>query len=120
MASRHTRGTSIGEYFPFEVHAAASQVRLPITQTSTTPILDYGHGVYLGSIVINDYGTAGSWNLIVYNGNPTAGGVIAANIKPTTNVTLDMNCVLDQGLYYTVTAGTGTFSATLNVLPAAV
>lgn len=121
MASRHVRGTSVGEYIPFEVHAAIAATRLPTTQQANgTPALDLGHGVYLGSVVINDYGTAGTWNLVISNGNPGSGGVTVANIKPTTNVTLDMNCVLDQGLWYAVTAGTGTFSVTLNVLPAAV
>lgn len=96
-------------------------VRLPIVPTASFPALDRGKGVFLGTVCINDFGTAGTWVLNVYNGlgGAAGGGANICAIKPNTNVTLDMNNVLDYGLFYALAAGTGTVSITLNVLPVA-
>lgn len=100
---------------------STSLVRLPITPTAAYAILDRGKGVFLGTVCVNDFGTAATWVLNIYNGlgGAQGGGANICAIKPNTNVTLDMNNALDYGLFYTVTAGTGTVSFTLNVLPVA-
>jgi hypothetical protein len=132
MASRHPRSISIGEYIPLHISTTANNpianTRVPTTQTSTNPALDYGHGVFVGTLTVNDFGYSSGvpttpFTLTLFSGNPGTGGTAFASIKPTTNVTLDLNCIIDAQLWYSLVAsvaGSGTFSATLGLLPVAV
>jgi hypothetical protein len=109
VASRHPRSTSIGEYTAFHVNSVATLQVLPTTPSAVYSVLDQGHGVFLGCVTVNNAGT--NCVLLLYNG-----ATLIASIKPTANVTLEFNAVLDAGLLYTY-SGSTLGSTTLGVLP---
>ncbi len=113
MAARHPRSTSIGEYQAFRINTAATNQGLPTTASSQYPALDLGHGVFLGAAVVNTPGVG--CTLLLYNGL----GNLIASVKPAINVTLEFNCVCDNGLFYTY-SGSTLGDITLAVLPCAV
>lgn len=89
-------------------------VRLPQTISAFTPILDYGHGTFLGTVILNDPGTSTVFTL--YQGSSGAAASIFCRIVPTTNVTLNFESAIDMGLWYAY-SGTTAGSITMCVLP---
>lgn len=106
---------------PYQINTTAPRTGLPSTAAQAaaagTDILDYGHGVYIGSLSLNIPGS--STTLTIFNGNSGTPGSVIAQIQPTTNATLHFDAMLENGFYYSYT-GTTAGSLTLGVLPAAV
>jgi hypothetical protein len=103
MASRHQRIETIEAYSYLHVNAVqASRTQLPTTPAAGQPALDLGHGVWLQRITVNDPGA--TQVLTIFNGN-VAGNVVAV-IKPSTCGFIDFGILLEQGFWYTLSAGT--------------
>lgn len=126
MSSRHGRRVAdiSGEFVSFHV-GAVQTTAVPLPQNAAqalaagTPVLDYGHGVFLQAVMLNDTGS-GTWTVTLYNGDPLASGTMIAAIKTTSIVSLKFGCVLDKGLWYKYTGGTTAGSITFRVLPVGV
>jgi hypothetical protein len=114
MASRHQRVEPVESYSYYLIPAtAASRTQLPTAQAGSGPALDLGHGQVLARVVVGDPGA--TQVLTLYNGNTTN---VVAVIKPTAAGFFDFGCLLEGGLWYTLSAGT-LGSITLIVAPLA-
>lgn len=76
------------------------------------------YGTFLGPVVVNNPGTTGC-SLQLWNGSPqmSPAGTMIANIPLTAGVnSYPYALALDQGLFYTLTIGSGTPDITLHYL----
>ena len=87
----------------YPYYPVGAQLSTAITTNATTTI-NLGSGAIFAGLSVATAGT--SWNVEVYNGSPTAGGVLLATIPANTQGVVDSPLLAcPQGLYI-VTAGT--------------
>ncbi len=103
MTARHQKFSPIEEASYLHINAVqASRTQLPTAPSTSGPALDLGHGVCLVRVVIGDPGV--TQVLTIFNGNVAAN--VVAIIKPSTAGFIDFGILLEQGLWYTLSAGT--------------
>ena len=87
----------------YAYYPVGAQLSTAIT-TNTTTTINLGSGAIFAGLSVATAGT--TWNVEIYNGSPTSGGVLLATIPADTQGVVDsplLRC--PQGLYI-VTAGT--------------
>lgn len=85
-------------YYPI-----GSQLSAAIT-TNTTTTINVGSGAIFSGLIVNTAGSA--WNVEIYNGIPTSGGVLLATIPANTQGVVDSPMLACPKGLYVVTAGT--------------
>ena len=106
---------------PYTINTLTNRVALPGTASAAaaagTEIMDFGHGVFLGPVIINSTGTSAL--ITLYNGNGGNQNSVISQISPGTNVTLAYDCIVENGVYYTQ-SGSSAASLTICALPVAI